>query len=398
MTFPAIFRFFRRPGENRGLLMPAQRWVGPGFRRVDSLVVVLALVLALSACDANKPRPRTPAEVRARVETLLPRGVSDRAGWATDIQVAFTALELEPDDANLCAAIAVTGQESGFEADPAVPGLAKIARGEILRRAALHHVPKFVVLAALQVESPDGRTYDERLARVRTEKQLSDLFEEMIGEVPMGKALLSGANPVHTGGPMQVSIAFAEQHAQRWDYPYADAGRIRDEVFSRRGGMYFGIAHLLAYDTSYTTPLHRFADYNAGLYASRNAAFQQAVSRITGTKLALDGDLVVDGHRHGQRVVSATEMAVRSLEPQLGLSDAQVRHELGKSARLDFERTKVYRRVFALADAQAGLRVPRAVIPRIALESPKITRKLTTEWFATRVNTRWKQCMARAGK
>jgi hypothetical protein len=384
----------RHPGEGRGDEVVERR-------RMRMVIATLALwlaLLALTACDSNKPRPRTPSEVRARVETLLPRGVTDRAGWATDIQAAFTALKLEPDDASLCAAIAVTAQESGFQADPEVPGLAKIARGEILRRAASHHVPKFVVLAALQVESPDGRTYDERLARVRSEKQLSDLFEEMIGEVPMGKALLSGANPVHTGGPMQVSIAFAEQHAQRWDYPYADAGRIRDEVFSRRGGMYFGIAHLLAYDTSYTQPLHRFADYNAGLYASRNAAFQQAVSRVTGARLALDGDLVVRGRRHGQRVVSATEQAVRTLEPQLGLSDAQVRHELEKSSRLDFERTKVYRRVFALADAQAGLRVPRAVIPRIALESPKITRKLTTEWFATRVNARWKQCMARAGK
>ena len=415
---PQYFRN-RHPGEGRGpalavdLRSSARRKLGPGFRRGDeatgwrrlrttiAIPVVALALLVLAACDTGKPHPRTPAEVRARVETLLPRGVTDRAGWATDIQAAFTALELEPDDANLCAAIAVTAQESGFQADPEVPGLAKIARGEILRRAALHHVPKFVVLAALQVESPDGRTYDERLASVRTEKQLSDLFEEMIGEVPMGKALLSGANPVHTGGPMQVSIAFAEQHAQRWDYPYADAAghvRIRDEVFSRRGGMYFGIAHLLAYDTSYTQPLHRFADYNAGLYASRNAAFQQAVSRVGGTTLALDGDLVVDERRHGQRVVSATEMAVRALEPQLGLTDAQVRHELGKGSRLAFERTKVYRRVFALADAQAGLRVPRAVIPRIALASPKITRKLTTEWFATRVNSRWKQCMARAAK
>ena len=40
--------------------------------------------------------------------------------------------------------------------------------------------------------------------------------------------------------------------------------------------------------------------------------------------------------------------------------------------------------------------MPRAVIPRIALESPKITRKLTTEWFAQRVDERWKRCMARA--
>ena len=51
--------------------------------------------------------------------------------------------------------------------------------------------------------------------------------------------------------------------------------------------------------------------------------------------------------------------------------------------------------MFARADAKAGLKVPRAVMPRIALDSPKITRKLTTEWFALRVQKRYEQCLAR---
>jgi len=34
-------------------------------------------------------------------------------------------------------------------------------------------------------------------------------------------------------------------------------------------------------------------------------------------------------------------------------------------------------------------------VPDIALESPKISRKLTTAWFAGRVEARWKHCMAR---
>ena len=52
--------------------------------------------------------------------------------------------------------------------------------------------------------------------------------------------------------------------------------------------------------------------------------------------------------------------------------------------------------MFELADTEAGLKLPRAVMPRIDLKSPKITRKLTTEWFATRVDKRHRQCMARA--
>ena len=363
----------------------------------------LALVaLALLAGCADTPRrvepapaPR-PADARALIAQALPPATTDRAGWAADIYAALSVLGVPADAANACAVIAVAEQESGLQADPPVPGLARIARAEIDRRADAAGVPRLLVSAALALESPTGRSYAERLDNVRTEKGLSEIFEDFIGMAPLGERLFGKYNPVRTGGPMQVSIAFAEAQAKAKPYPYPMAGSVRHEVFTRRGGLYFGTAHLLDYPAPYDRLLYRYADFNAGHYASRNAAFQQALSTASGVPLELDGDLIrfdADAARPG-----ATELAARTLRAKLELSDAQIRRALEQGTEAAFEGTALYRRVFALAEALERRTLPRAVMPRIALKSPKIRRPLTTEWFASRVEERWKRCVARAGE
>jgi hypothetical protein len=358
--------------------------------------VVLAAVLA--GCANPPPRPtRPPDEVRAQLISLIPSTIPEREGWATDIQGAFVFLDLPPSTENLCAVLGVIEQESTYVADPPVAGLARIAREEIDRRAARYKIPRLAVTAALKLRSPDGRSYEQRLAKVRTEKELSYLFEDLIGQVPLGRRLFGGANPVRTGGPMQVGIAFAEAHAGEHGYPYAEAGSptsIRREVFTRRGGLYFGIAHLLKYPNRYERHLYRFADFNAGWYASRNAAFQAALNAVTGAGLALDGDLVLHDAERGQR--GATERAAVALADSLQLSDRSIRRALEQGNSIEFEDSALYRGVFALAEQRAGKPLPRAVLPRIVLQSPKITRTLTTEWFATRVQARYQRCVNRA--
>jgi Protein of unknown function (DUF1615) len=364
-------------------------------RRACALLLVFAALAILGGCATPqhpKPAEREPSDVRAQLVGLLPNNVVDREGWATDIQSAFQLLDIPPSTENLCAVLAVTEQESTFAADPAVPGLARIARQEIYRRAARFKIPEFVVNAALTLSSPNGKTYAQRLDAARTEKALSLIFEDFIGEVPLGRQLFADANPVHTAGPMQVSIAFAEQHAKDHRNPYAENDSIRHAVFTRRGGLYFGTAHLLDYPNSYERHLYRFADFNAGWYASRNAAFQAAVTAATGKPLALDGDLIA----HGDDKIGATETAVRSLGRQLDMSDAAIRRGLEQGDRFEFERGDLYQKVFEFAERKQGKSLPRAVVPHITLQSPKITRRLTTEWFATRVNERYQRCVNKA--
>ena len=359
------------------------------MQRLPLTLAAAALLLAGCSSQRSQPPAPKPAEVRAQIVRLLPASTVDRPGWATDIYAAFAALNISPDQSNLCAVLAVTEQESTFVVDPPVPGLGKIARAEIDRRAAKVHVPAFLVSAALKLPSSNGKSYSDRLSAARTEKQLSAIFDDFIGRVPMGRTLFGNFNPVHTGGPMQVSIAFAQARAR--NYPYAVQGSIREEVFSRRGGMYFGIDHLLGYPAHYSQPLYRFADFNGGWYASRNAAFQNAVSQATGIPLALDGDLI----RHGSLLPGSTELAVRTLGKSLGMRNPSIRSQLEQGDSLEFEGSALYRKVFALADQANGKALPRELLPGIVLKSPKITRQLTTAWFAKRVDERYQRCMKR---
>ncbi len=346
----------------------------------------------------GKPWPTTldVAEIRARIVRLLPDSLRDKSGWAADLQLAYTHLNIPHAAETYCATLAIVEQESSYQADPAVPNLPAIVRREIDRRADKYNIPQLIVSAALKKSSPDGRSYDERIAALKTEKQLNALFEDMTGELPFGRKLLAGYNPVHTAGPMQVSIEFAARHAQDKPYPYPLAQQLRDEVFTRRGGLYFGSAILLDYPAPYDAVVFRFADFNAGRYTSRNAAFQAALNRLAGTALALDGDLLRYEDDAASAQSSQVETTLVALSAALDMSAREIRRDLLREKSADFGSTRLHARVFELAEQKSGKPLPRQAMPHIQLSSPKIIRKLTTEWFATRVAERYKRCLVRS--
>jgi Protein of unknown function (DUF1615) len=286
--------------------------------------------------------------------------------------------------------MAVIGQESSFRVDPVIPDLPATAWKEIDRRAANADVPRIVVHTALKLPSPTGRSYSDRIDGAKTEKDLSDIFEDFIGAVPMGQTLFADKNPIRTRGPMQVNVAFAEPFAAAHRYPYTLKGSIPDELFTRRGSVYFGTAHLFAYSAP-SDYLLRFADFNAGQYASRNAAFQLALARASGVRVLPDGALLPHDAADGP---GGTELAARALAGKLHMGSASIHAALEEGKTAEFERTSLYQRVFALAEQGTGGALPRAAMPRIQLHGPKISRNLTTEWYANRVDQRFKRCLA----
>lgn len=362
-------------------------------------LVVATAALVLAACASQAPRQTpglSPSAARELIARALPPHVQGRPGWSADMYAAFASMEIAVTPENVCSVVAVTDQESNFQVDPVVPGLSRLAWREIESRAGRMGLSSRVVRTLLKVPSPDGRSYAQRLDAVRSEGELSQIFEDLIGVLPGGQKILADRNPVRTGGPMQVSIAFAQAYADEHPYPYPiENSSFRREVFTRRGGLYFGIAHLLDYPADYDRPLFRFADFNAGHYASRNAAFQNALSVASGIPLDLDGDLVrLDAG--SADAPGSTELAARTLGKRLDLSESDIRDDLERGRVEKFARTNLYEKVFELADELEGRALPRAVMPKIRLKSPKITRQLTTEWFAQRVQQRHERCLERA--
>jgi hypothetical protein len=154
---------------------------------------VVLLLLMLAGCAAPRPQ-MTASEARALIAGYIAPSVADRDGWAADIYTPMSVLKIPVTPDNICAIVSVTEQESGFRVDPAIPNLPTIAWAEIERQREKIGIPKFALDAALGLQSTNGKTYRERLDAVKTERDLSDIFEDLIGRVPLGKRFLEDRN------------------------------------------------------------------------------------------------------------------------------------------------------------------------------------------------------------
>ena len=128
------------------------------------------------------------------------------------------------------------------------------------------------------------------------------------------------------------------------------------------------------------------------MYASRNAAFQAQLAQLTGTRLALDGDLLDYHGGDSQTLKSALAFASRH-----ELSERRVRRDLEKEKTLAFESTELWQAVRDAWQRSTGKAAPYARLPAVTLRSPKMSRTRTTAWFAESVKRRYSACRRRQG-
>jgi hypothetical protein len=382
--------------------------------------MVVVVVVALFGCG-SKPEPEVPFEQRvldaARAHLAFPSDrVKDRAGWATDLTAAFERDGIPRTNGNVCAVVATIEQESGYDPDPAVPGIGALVDGWIAEKQEdMGAVGGWVFekgLRGVLDTRPAGAdtSFYERFTAAKTERDLDlayrgflDHYRDQVpgARVAEGAAAIVGIdpderwNPITTAGCMQVKVSEAVQHARA---DRMGAAGVRDALYTRAGCIHFGAARLLDWEAGYTDPAHRFADFNAGRFASRNAAFQQRVSDLSGVPLALDGDLL----RYAPSGRPATEashtlaaLATLTAAGVLDIPEARLRADLTREKTLGFEGTRTWQAVGEAWTTKTGKAADYARMPDVTLASVKLSGKKTTAWFAESVKKRYKRCISR---
>lgn len=381
----------------------------------------ITLSLALVGCvDGNwwsqKDEPEFKAE---QIKRVIPTRVNGREFWANDIDDIMEKLGIPKTKENVCSIVAVVDQESNFVADPVVPGLGAKAVKEVNTRLNEKFEEKLGTTIGGQVAgyfedvlknqpSPDNN-YMSQMRKVRTERDLDLLYRQIFDFMAShyhvsaltGAAKLVGQdigekmNPITTLGSMQVLITYAQDHKRS----RMNTNELRDDLYTQYGGLYYGIHRLMMYPADYNKSIYRFADYNSGMYSSRNAAFQSMLNDLTPKELDLDGDLLLYNKDGSPRaVLSQSEKELISVFAQNNVlvTPRQIRSDLKKEKEKSFEDTQTYIAVKKLYKTKTGKEPIYAIMPQVIISGPKLSRDYNTNWFASRVNGRYETCMQRA--
>lgn len=376
---------------------------------MKKLIIPLASVLALSACQ-KEDKPTTPALSDKTIAKLIPARVKNRPSWASDISRVFDELKLHKDKTNICTVIAVIDQESNFDANPTVANLGEASLRAIDDKLEdkLGKQLAGVFRQMLATKPTKANNFIKQIKAVKTEKELDELYQTIFDYFTTtykvsgvtnltkltGEALDERLNPITTLGSMQVHINYAKRHRRA----NMNDRTLRADMYGQYGGLYYGIHRLMMYDAKYDKPLYRFADYNSGIYSSRNAAFQQRIATLTGKKISIDGDLLLYGSGGVSSQRSQTEKALIELlaTAPAPLPESQIRSDLKKEKRQSFEETKTYQMVNELFTKKRKAKPSYAIMPQVVITGPKLSQDYNTNWFATRVDKRYQTCMATA--
>ncbi|MDH0719871.1 DUF1615 domain-containing protein [Acinetobacter junii] len=389
----------------------------PFFKTIS----ILTACISLAACGDNAwwSSDKDPEMEADQIRKVIPARVNDRESWSQDIFDIMQELSIPKTKQNVCSIVAVVDQESNFVADPTVPGLGAKAVEEINSRLKEKFEAKLGAKIGgtvagyfedvLKNQPSPENNYMSQMRKVQTERELDLLYREIFDYMAQhyhvsaltGAAKLVGQdigeklNPITTLGSMQVHINYAKEHKRK----AGGIAELRNDLYTQYGGLYYGIHRLMEYPADYDEAIYRFADYNSGMYSSRNAAFQKMLSALTEAEISLDGDLLLynkDGDVKSTQSQTEKELIAVFAQNNVLVTPRQIRADLKKEKEKKFEDTQTYLAVQKLYQKKTNKEPMYAVMPQVVISGPKLSRDYNTNWFASRVNGRYEQCMQKA--
>lgn len=389
----------------------------PFFKTIS----ILTTCISLAACGDNAwwSSDKDPEMEADQIRKVIPARVNDRESWSQDIFDIMQELSIPKTKQNVCSIVAVVDQESNFVADPTVPGLGAKAVEEINSRLKEKFEAKLgekiggtvagYFEDVLKNQPSPENNYMSQMRKVQTERELDLLYREIFDYMAQhyhvsaltGAAKLVGQdigeklNPITTLGSMQVHINYAKEHKRK----AGGIAELRNDLYTQYGGLYYGIHRLMEYPADYDEAIYRFADYNSGMYSSRNAAFQKMLGALTEAEISLDGDLLLynkDGDVKSTQSQTEKELIAVFAQNNVLVTPRQIRADLKKEKEKKFEDTQTYLAVQKLYQKKTNKEPMYAVMPQVVISGPKLSRDYNTNWFASRVNGRYEQCMLKA--
>ena len=298
---------------------------------------VALLGLTMAGCSdsswwSSNDEPELKAE---QIKKLIPSRVHDRQSWANDIDEIMQKLSIAKTKDNVCTVIAVVDQESNFVANPVVAGLGEKSVREVSTRLNEKFEDKlgktiggpvagyFEDVLKNQPSKEDN--YMSQMRKVRTEQDLDVLYREMFDYMAghyhvsaitgaaklVGQDIAEKMNPITTLGSMQVNIVYAKEHKR---VKLQSVNDLRDDLYTQYGGLYYGIHRLMLYKADYSKPLYRFADYNSGMYSSRNASVQDMINKLSGEQLQLSLQHLGQGAEQGLAFTGLLQAPLQGVE------------------------------------------------------------------------------------
>lgn len=347
---------------------------------------------------------------------------SDRRRWLLAINGALHRLDADCRDTDWLVLIATVIQtESGVRVDPPLANrdLEALFDRRIDRLSEENALARGVMsVSDFDEAMREKLRSDTYRGHIRTEGDLARYMESdlrpWVREQMFDRYLVPEAvarqielywlpDPVTTIGPMQVNVAKAYRNAVDRGEAIASPAAMRDRLLDPDTALERGVLegtallwqsyryyrqHLPGPEAAY----YAAVDYNAGEFSSRNAAFQQMVSALTGEPLDLDGDLLIYGEDGPRVISSATERAVRQALPEL--TRERIRQDLLLEKTARFEKTAVENLVCRHYSARSGSDCPVARIPAGATNEQaelKLGRTYSPANYARAVQRRFRQ-------